>query len=403
MKKKILVIAPSSYPVNGAEAIVNIKLLRALTKCGKFEIDLVSKKHKWGNYKSKELSELGINLRSLNVVEVDNKINIRTIWQNLLCFFKFGVVYKGCHWAVSALPVVKKLLKENNYDYILTKDSPSLLLGSYFKRKENIKWVATWNDPYPTNFYPYPYGNGWAFKGTWADRKQIGLMRKYVDIHIFPSKRILDYMMKYLKLDINKTMVSPHVALSNELKPLLCDESKLRIIHSGNLKKPRDPRTFLCALSRLVHSYPETAIEVTILGVFDADTTYYIKELGLSDYIQIRQSISYDESLEELSNHHVALIIEANCEEGIFMPTKVSDFMQCGKPIFAISPSKGVLNDLYNGHCISYFASVDDETAIFRELERLYQDFLTNKEFPLSTNIPHIYTEDYIVQQYLNL
>lgn len=403
MKKSILVIAPSSFPVNSAEAIVNIKLLRALTKCGKFEIDLVSKKHKWANYESKGLSEIGINLRSLNIVEVDNKINIKTIWQHFLCYFKFGVVYKGCHWAISALPVIKKLLNENNYDYILTKDSPSLLLGSYFKRKKNIKWVATWNDPYPTNFYPYPYGKGWAFRGTWADRKQIGLMRKYTDLHIFPSKRILDYMMRYLKLDINKTMVSPHVVLCNELKPLLCDSSKLRIIHSGNLKKPRDPKTFLLALSKFIQSYPDAKIEVTILGVFDTDTTHYIDKLGLSGYIKIKESIPYDESLEELSNHHIALIIEANCEEGIFMPTKVSDFIQCGKPLFAISPSQGVLNDLYKSHCINYFASVDDVDGICQELERLYHDFLINKDFALSSNIPQSYTEDYVVQQYLNI
>ena len=42
--KKILMIAPASYPVNGAEAIVNIKLLKALSDSGEFEIDLISKK-----------------------------------------------------------------------------------------------------------------------------------------------------------------------------------------------------------------------------------------------------------------------------------------------------------------------------------------------------------------------
>ena len=399
--KKILLIAPSSYPINGAEAIVNIKLLRALTKSGNFIIDLVSKKHKWANYKSEELSELGINLRSLNVVEVDNKINLRTIWQHLLCFLKFGVVYKGSHWAVSALPIVKRLLKENRYDYVLTKDSPSLLLGCYAKRKKKIKWVATWNDPYPINYYPHPYGKGWAFEGTWADHKQIRMMEKYVDVHIFPSKRILDYMMRYLKLDVNKTIVSPHVALSNEVQPLLCDNSKLRIIHSGNLKKPRDPKTFLTALARFTQLHTAAVIEVTILGVFDDEVNHYIKNLGLSDYIKIKEPVSYDKSLEELANHHVALIIEANCEEGIFMPTKVSDFVQCGKPVFAISPKQGVLNDLYNSNCISYFASVDDEDNIYDELVKLYDDFL-RKDLFVTSSIPTPFTEEEIVSQYLD-
>lgn len=400
--KKVLLIAPSSYPVNGAEAIVNVKLLRALTKSGKFEIDLVSKRHKWANYKSEELSKLGIKLRSLNIVEVDNKINLKTIWQHLLCFLRFGVLYKGSHWAVSALPIVKRLLKENEYDYVLTKDSPSLLLGCYAKRKENVKWVAKWNDPYPSNYYPYPYGKGWDFKGTRTDRKLIRMMREYVDVHLFPSQRILNYMMRYLKLDVNKTIVSPHVALSNELKPLLCDDSKLRIIHSGNLKKPRDPKTFLTALARFAQSHTAAVIEVTILGVFDDEVNHYIKDLGLSDCIKIKEPVSYDKSLEELANHHVALIIEANCEEGIFMPTKVSDFVQCGKPVFAISPKQGVLNDLYNSNCITYFASVDDVDAIYNELVKLHNDFLEKKSF-VQSYIPLSFTEEEIINQYLSL
>lgn len=398
--KKILLIAPSSYPVTGAEAIVNIKLLRALSRSGKFEIDLISKNPKWSNYKSDDLSKLGIKLRSLHIVEVDNKINLKTIWMHILSFLKFGIVFKGCHWAVAALSIVKKLLEENEYDYVLTKNSPSFLLGCYAKRKKNVKWVAKWNDPSPSNFYPSPYGKGWDFKGTLSDRKQIKIMRKYVDVHMFPSKRIRDYMMKYLKIDINKTIVSPHVVLDNDLKDLLCDNTKLRLIHSGNLKSPRDPKTFLSAFAKFIQSHPKASIEVTILGVFDDETNLYINKLGLSDYIKIKQAVPYDKSLEELANYHVALIIEANCEEGIFMPTKVSDFIQCGKPIFAISPKKGVLNDLYTENCVDYFAAVDDEDNIYAELVKLYDDFLSGKSF-MNRTIPVSFTETEIVSQYL--
>ena len=79
MKKKILVIAPQSYPVTGAEAIVNTKMLQAMARSGAFEVDLVSKKDKWQNYESEALEELGLGLNSLNIIEVDNQINFRVI------------------------------------------------------------------------------------------------------------------------------------------------------------------------------------------------------------------------------------------------------------------------------------------------------------------------------------
>ena len=128
---------------------------------------------------------------------------------------------------------------------------------------------------------------------------------------------------------------------------------------------------------------------------------HYIKELGLSNYIRIKEPVPYDKSLEELVNYHVALIVEANCEEGIFMPTKVSDFVQCGKVIFAISPKQGVLNDLYKSNCISYFASVDNVDAIYNELVKLYDDFLGRKSF-VQSSIPSSFTEEEIVNQYMS-
>ena len=116
--KKILVIAPSSYPVLGPECIVNIKLLKTLTQTGEFEIDLISKKNKWSFYPSKELSKYNVRLRSINIIEVDNVVNIKTIWGHVKSWFKFGVIFKGAHWACQALPIALKMCNNNNDDYI---------------------------------------------------------------------------------------------------------------------------------------------------------------------------------------------------------------------------------------------------------------------------------------------
>lgn len=400
--KKILMIAPASYPVNGAEAIVNIKLLKALSDSGKFEIDLISKKNKWENYASEPFENLGINLRSLNIVEVDNKINIKTIWQHLMSLILFGVVFKGCHWAVEALSIAKKLVVENKYDFIVTKNAPSLLLGYYLKKKYGVKWIATWNDPYPVAKYPSPYGKGADAKENHSDKALIKIMNNWVDYHLFPSDRLRTYMMKYLSVSIDKTKIIPHVVLpykeGNELN--LYKEDILKILHSGNLQNPRNPETFFLALRRFIHNNPTLKIEVTIMGVYDKNTANYIKASSLDNVVKVIPSVSYNESLQILKDYHVALIIEADCEEGIFLPTKVSDFMQCGKPIFAVSPKKGVLKDLCNETYIGYFADVRNIDAIYEEISKLYNDF---KDGKLEDNIkiPEEYKSDDIVSQYL--
>ena len=404
VKKKILVIAPQSYPVTGAEAIVNTKMLQAMARSGAFEIDLISKKNKWQNYESDPIEDLGLGLNSLHIIEVDNKINVKSFFQHFLSLLYFGVLFKGCHWAIAALPVVRRLLKSNKYDYVLTKNAPSLLLGNYVKKHYGIKWVATWNDPYPENKYPAPYGDGWDSKESLQVRTLIRIM-KNADTHIFPSERIRNYMLRYLKINEDLTMVLPHVILSNseERKSQQRNEGVLRIIHSGNLKRPRNPKTFLLALSRLSKEYPKLSLKVTFQGVYDDSLRLLAEDLDLIDLVDFKGSVSYSESITMLKDYDVALIIEANCEEGIFLPTKVSDFLQCGKIIFAVSPQKGVLNDLFLNSYIPYFATVSEPDEIYLELKRLYLDFLSNKLVDPNKMIPRVFSEDYMVDKYLSL
>ena len=55
--KHILVIAPASIPITGAEAICNVKLLRVLSENG-YKIDLISKRMKYTHYPETNLAEL---------------------------------------------------------------------------------------------------------------------------------------------------------------------------------------------------------------------------------------------------------------------------------------------------------------------------------------------------------
>lgn len=378
--KRILFIAPSSYPVNGAEAIVNIKLLRALSECGEFAIDLVSKTHKWQNYPTNEsLEDLRIKLESYTTISVDNKMSLRVVWEHLLAFLFFGVTFKGAHWAYKALGTVKSLVKGKKYDYIITKDSPSILLGLYLKKKYNVKWVATWNDPYPMNMYPFPYGSGNQNKRGIIDRKLIRIMKKYPDIHIFPSDRLKNYMNFYLKLPESKLHVIPHVVFRNKFIEPNYSQTTLKLIHSGNLCSPRNPATFINAFSRFIKEHPSAKIEFHILGVLDKNVTFMVENEGLSKYIKILPPVSYSESLALLRNYQIAVIIEANCAEGVFMPTKVSDFMENKIRIFSVSPSCGVLNDLYSSSHIPYFAPVENTSAIYEQICKAYGDFVAGK------------------------
>ena len=178
-----------------------------------------------------------------------------------------------------------------------------------------------------------------------------------------------------------------------------CSADTLRFIHSGNLKYPRDPSLFIKGVRDFVKKYPNKKIEISILGAYDKIFSETIRNNQLEDIFKFIAPVPYDESLILLNNYHVALIIEAQCEEGIFLPTKVSDFMQCGKYILAVSPENGMLHDLYMEESISYFASNTDYKAISNEINRIYDDFIMGKmEFLPSVKPEFSYIN--VVQQY---
>lgn len=395
---RILFIAPSSIPTYGAEAIVNKKLLTALIKSGKFEIDLISQKVKFKHY---PVEDSDIKLNSIHIIENDFSITPKIIWQHIVAFFKFGITYKAIHWAVKALPIAEKLIRENNYDYILTKDSPSFVVGNYLKNKYGIKWVATWNDPYPGVKYPEPYGEGYDAKGNIFDRMCVSVM-KNADVHIFPSERIKTYMQKYLMVSDEKTVVIPHVILDTPIVPNI-EKENLKIIHSGTLQHPRNPRTFLEAFGKFKKHYPNSKVYVDILGIMENEDVALIEQMGLQQYVKFLPPVPYTKSLEILANYHVALIIEADCEEGIFLPTKVTDFMQYRKPIFAVSPKLGVLNDLYKEGYVYYFSDVRRVDDIYNSLLRIYNDFISNRIDAKGKVADSVFSEKAIVDQYYNL
>ena len=400
--KKILLIAPSCYPVYDAECIVNIKMLKALNLKKDIEIDLISKINKYEYYPSNSIEDLGIKLNSIHLVEVENKVNLVTILQHLLSLFTFGIVFKGSHWAYKALPVAKALIRENKYDYVLTKSGASPLLGYYLKKHYGLKWLFTCNDPYPDFTYPQIYADYFEAKRNFFSQRILTILKRYVDIYIFPSSQLKDYMKHYIGFNENQSVIIPH-AVNQEYANVrkVNNDNTLKIIHSGNLRYPRDPQVFFKGLRQFIDIKHNPKIQFTILGVADDSLKSLINKYHLEDYVFFTKSVEYKRSLELLSSYDVALIIEARCPIGIFLPTKVSDFMQCSIPIFAVSPCVGVLNELYKNGNIGYFADNSDPINVCKSLQNLYDDFKNRK---IKKNaIPAEYLDTSIAEIYYNL
>lgn len=140
-------IAPASIPPTVAEGIVNYKLIKVLCEAG-YKVDLISRIHKNKVYPVDYIS-IDENLCKIHYIPSETKITLATIWQHICAYMKFGITYRGAHWAYLALRKALALLDDNIYECVLTKSLPSELVGIYLKKYRGLRWIPTWNDPYP--------------------------------------------------------------------------------------------------------------------------------------------------------------------------------------------------------------------------------------------------------------
>lgn len=378
----ILFVAPSSYPIYGAEANVNAKICKLLAEEGCI-IDLVSRapRKTFHFYPPSNSDFFFSKLNSIHIVDVDTAKDFKTIIRHFKTFLKTTYFYIGIDWAFEAIKVCENLIKNKQYDFIYTYDYPSEVVGLYLTKKYGIKWVSTWNDPYMWVKYPLPYGKGSNAVVSSFRKRLIADMGIHTYRNIFPSNRLRDYMLSYMtNMSEKKCLISPHVLL-NELQSVNNKklDDTLKIIHTGALGKERDPQTLIKGLSLFLKKRPNAQIKLSFLGIWGGVKMNYINGLindyNVNNFIEYISPVEYAESLDIVKQYDVCLLLEAACEIGIFLPSKVVDYMQNNKPILALSPMAGVIHDMFEQNEIDYFADVTNYENIAEVLDELYSDF----------------------------
>jgi glycosyltransferase involved in cell wall biosynthesis len=87
-------------------------------------------------------------------------------------------------------------------------------------------------------------------------------------------------------------------------------------------------------------------MRVLFIGREDAYARKVVEDLGLHQIVQCLGRVPYEESLRYIASAHVCLLIEMEMEEGIYLPSKLADYVISNTPVIAVSPKQGVVSDL---------------------------------------------------------
>jgi glycosyltransferase involved in cell wall biosynthesis len=414
----ILMFAPVCYPPANPEGIVTSKLVLAMLKAG-WHVDVITS-NRWARYPAgAERLPPGLEGR-IHTVRLPRKWSAGCVAACLRSKVSSRVPYPpwGDPWSVPALRQARVLLARHNYDFILSRALPIVghTAALLLHRETDIPWIANWNDPTPFCMAPAPYGGGpvlgWASKSLPARvfargiREYLKSVARQAAWHTFPCERLRQYICSYLPVDVQaRSSVIPHVALSSLRMPVEPCKS-FTLCHSGSLLPPRSPDTLFAGIRLFLdETRPAEGIRVRFFGADLEHIRPRAAALGIAPLVSVEKGVPYEESLRALAQETVLVIIEPDMADGIFLPSKLVDYVQTGRPILALSPRCGTINDLLRENAGGISVDGGSPREVARALAVLYRawkagtletDFGSHRLWPY-------FCEDAVIDTYRSL
>lgn len=253
------------------------------------------------------------------------------------------------HYDIWFKPDVMADLGHNAYKYIMSldlKDYAAIITFSPFhsinsvmvrvkKSRPQVRWIAHFCDPWSSN----PLEKDWLRRlwNEWNEPRMLSV----VDFVTHSSKFTLDMMLqKYQSFDRNKALVIPHF-FDPTLYPLRDKASNplitLRFV--GTLFGRRSPEPMFQAILNLLIERVDLkdVFRIELIGNIEKEmlSSQTLKSLpeGLIHFVP---SVSYLKSLELMYDADILLLIEADTDFNLFVPSKLTDYMGANTPIVGI-------------------------------------------------------------------
>lgn len=342
---RLLMIATGYLPYLFSENLCNAKLVFALQEAG-IDVDVISKVDEGPAYEN-EWKEPWLPLKR-NSYEIHYPLG-SCIRRAVDVVYSGWVMYNhyeaGVRWARRAYEQALKLMELHHYDALLTRSPTDIshVVGMKLKEKTGIKWLANWNDP-ANPIWPEPYKHSYTNRVQQRKERMTARLLSKADINTFPSETLREHFSTFFPfLRTKHTEVIPHVGLSEQLFKRKATPPKsdiLRMCHSGNLSKERNPELTFKAMRELIDN-GKGQFRLDIMGHTNSYTEKLIDKYQLRQHVNLIGSYSYIEAIDKMQDYDVLVLLEARLEKGIFFASKFTDYAQTGRPIFAISPKNG--------------------------------------------------------------
>lgn len=411
---RVLVITHSFYAPN-AEGLVTARTVRALVERG-HQVTVICGRPTWAEDAPPEvdtgwLQDVEVHIAApSSFTSLENwRFRLRDRRKNGWVFrFASDLLDSVCAqhphfsaWSRATLETAEAVISHGTRpDVVHSRSEPfqSHLAVSWLrKRVGRLPWCAYFSDPWPDvrKLAPYKVRQGWVTRkrhDLWLRRFLSG-----ADSLVFPSARLARLMLSGGDGNLeNKTFVIPHMGNSWALQAgRLPERSKdvLLVRHAGIIDGARSTNSFVPGLRLFTARHPEMRgrlrVECIALTSYHCNSPSVLEgnATGLADYLNYVPFRFPDSVIPWLCEADLLLLLEAPVAQGVFMPSKLADYLVAGRPILAISPTDGTVADYLSDS--GTVAAANDPEAVCRALE-LVTDLWRRKELDSTCPSPQV-------------
>jgi glycosyltransferase involved in cell wall biosynthesis len=370
---RILCISPFFPPTRDSEAFCSGKMVQALQQQGvavtTLRLDapyLRAKQDTSKLWDSLETAAFGIG-------DQPGRGRIRAV----LCTLRYRTPVWP-RWIDKVVRRAGELHRAEPFDLVYSRSLPmfSHIAGYWVSRKLNLPWVANINDPWDEHLFP---GMEHRAASRWHAALSRYWLRKTLataDLVTFPCARLANYIVQLTEAE-PRVEIIPHVGSRG---PELERHEEFRLVHAGKLGTNeitgRSSSALLTGLRRFLDEMPSAraVTRLVLVGPEDPRNSAVIEELGLSSAVTNIGLVSYEESLRHIASASACVLIEGAMREGIYLPSKLADYIVAGKPVLALSPRVGTLSDLAGGAALTV-VDQGDERQIQLAVRRLFESY----------------------------
>jgi hypothetical protein len=288
-----------------------------------------------------------------------------------------GCTVEEAGWVRAA---ARKASELGPFDVLHSRLNPaaSHLAALKILERADLPWCAYFSDPWPHHLYPQPYRFTVGPLSRLRLERSLDAMLRRAGSLVFPSVWLRDWLLKGRRESYRaKSFVAPHLSdrADREGAPSPAQRGRdgegalLRIRHAGFLMKERRVEPLFAGLERFLATHPGAPVRIEFAGRY-AGAAPEVPP-SLSGAVSFEPAMPPDAVQAWMADADVALLVEANLQEGIFFPSKLSDYLAGGRPILALSPRRGVAADFLSAGG-GVLATPEDVPAIAAALEKLH-------------------------------